>query len=1038
MEKIIKLYKYVDGIKDLPFPDAENQIESRDFTYDAKRMADPPIITFQCYYGACLDNEWDELVYANFNGEKYYLKNTPSSSFSHTDARYVHDVTLVSERIVLDNALMFDIASANSSDHKPVTNSSQVYFYGTIAEFAEKINAALANAELGYTIVVDKGITSEPKQITFKDKYFSEVLKEIYNTFDIPYYFVGKTIHIGNYSEKVDTVLEYGVDNSLLSIEKNNANKKIITRITGTGSTDNIPYYYPNQTEKGTLNAAWYYNDASGQTPYYDRIKIINPQRYARKIDEGQPLYYRDYIGVINFVDKSFKYNKNNSGQYDYPENYPITECKPFNKIEFYREINITKEGRFSLNIIANVRNTYNIWGAANVTAIELKGNNVKYAVEITKNGISTTQLPIGVYALSFTLELPYLGSATESLTLQLSMEAEALGIKGWFYEKTNSTPINYELEDIGLEWISTEKATEGNVVRQHVIENSYIPPQQNLMPTTYRETKGANRFYNAVNETYKDKDNNFYVFKNQYRLGKQKEHIQAFDDIKPTIKEMTNSISWVEKDEEGNFKAVFQRIDMFSEFAYDDNDNDETEEIDGNLEYKHPYFFGKLRKFDGDFGFNLFDHTIDEGEMTISMTSGSCGGCNFVIGVDSETQKNLVQVDENGNLLKDSNGNVRCGRKGMQKEVPQEKQNDTQKNEVWIALKKDIDSFGTIMPNATNDYKPTEEEDTFVILHIDLPQSYIERAEKKLEDELIKYMHENNDDKFNFSVNFSRIYLEENPDVLAKLTENSKIKIRYNNVEYDIFIESFSYKMKGDEPLPEISIELSDELEITSTVLDNKIDDAKNEIITVVQPTQNKTAKAIQKSQSKVPANQQNGTTIDDIITTYQASYDGINPPTDEWLPTPPIDAQGMYVWSRMEIKLSNGSSRYHYSVSYQGINSNGNVPTPIFGGVDNNNNLSLNNYIKWDVGTGTVPQNIVYLLNKRLFVAKISNTDYRVQFVLNGGVTQDDYQIIDINNKTAEVHQNKTFVRVNTDELYVFNEAMGLKQINEKIKIK
>ena len=1015
MEKVIKLYKYKDGVNDSPFPNAKNQIESRDFTYDAKRMADPPIITFQCYYRACLDNEWDELVYANFNGEKYYLKNTPSSSFSHADARYVHDVTLVSERIVLDNALMFDMASADSSDHKPVTNSSQVYFYGTIAEFAEKINAALANTELGYTIVVDKGITSEPKQITFKDKYFSEVLKEIYNTFDIPYYFVGKTIHIGNFGEEVDTVLEYGVDNSLLSIKKNNANKKIITRITGTGSADNIPYYYPNLTEKGTVVAT--YSKSVGGDAIPNSIKITKPQVYAQKIDEGQTLYYRDYIGIINFVASSFKYNRNYSGQYAYTDNQPITECKPYDNIEFYREINIEKEGRFSLNITANVRNTYNIWNAANVTAIKLinKDNENKYAVEITKNGISTTQLIAGDYALSFTVKLPYLGNATESLTLQLSMGAEPLGIAGWFDDKS----INYELEDIGLEWIGQKDPDIDSVIIQSIEPDSYIPPQQNLMPTTYRETKGANRFYNAVNETYKDKDNNFYVFKNQYRLGKQKEHIQAFEDIKPTIKEMVN--------------ANGLRIDMFSEFAYDDNDNDATEEIDGNLEYKHPYFFGKLRKFDGDFGFNLFDHTIDEGEMTISMTSGSCGGCNFVIGVDSETQKNLVQVDENGNLLKDSNGNVRCGRKGMQKEVPQEKQNDTQKNEVWIALKKDIDSFGTIMPNATNKYKPTAETDTFVILHIDLPQSYIKRAEKKLDDELIKYMHENNDDKFNFSVNFSRIYLEENPDVLAKLTENSKIKIRYNNVEYDIFVESFSYKMKGDEPLPEISIELSDELEITATVLDIKIDDAKNEIITVVQPTQNKTSKAISKTQSK-----KQYPTVQDIVTTYQSSYNGAMPPDGEWLSFPNAQ-KGMYLWSRVEIRLQDNTSIFYYNVSYQGVDATGDIATPIFNGVITDSISPF--YFKWDsYNTGVAIQSIVYLSVHKLFASKISDTEYRIKFDLGNGTTYADYQDVYVNEETKEVsiHKDKTFVKLNTNELYVYNDTMGLNQVNNAIIIK
>ena len=88
------------------------------------------------------------------------------------------------------------------------------------------------------------------------------------------------------------------------------------------------------------------------------------------------------------------------------------------------------------------------------------------------------------------------------------------------------------------------------------------------------------------------------------YEEGRPKEHIIDFSDIKPTITGMKNALGY--------------GIDTFLDFAYDQDDSDDVDE-EGN--YVHPYFFAKLRKFDGANGFNLFEHAIDEAQMTISMT---------------------------------------------------------------------------------------------------------------------------------------------------------------------------------------------------------------------------------------------------------------------------------------------------------------------------------------------------------------------------------------------------------------------------------
>lgn len=600
MDKLLKLYTYVDGANDTPFPNESEQIIIGSFQYDANRMGGAPTITATVKHRLCLDDLWTDKVYATFRGEKYFVKNTPSSSKSNDDARYEHSVELLSEREILNHVYFIDAVQGDSSIDIYKSNSTTVVFFGDITEFVSRLNASLSYFGLDYTVVIDKGITSEEKQVSITDKYFLSALQEIFNIYELAYYFVGKTIHVGFTENAITFPMAYGADGALLSISKENANYQIINSITGVGSTDNIPYYYPNESD--------------------DRNAIISS----------------------------------------------------------------------------------------------------------------------------------------------------------------------------GKKWIT---------------------PQANLMPPVYRESEGADMFYDAKNNTYQDPEGGYYEFENEYSEDNPQQGKVSFPEIKPTIKGMTN--------------AAGQRIDTFIEFAYDRDDNEDFDP-DNNNEYLHPYFFAKLRKTDGSNGFNLFDHAIENQPMQISMTSGICGACTFEIGVGEETQKNIVQVDDNGNLKRDENGNV------IRSGEPQDRQNNTQTNEVWIALRKDDSTYAQLMPNKEYNYRPSA-NDTFVILGINLPQGYITRAEQELEDSLIKHMWMNNREKFNFSIKFSRIFFAEHPEVLEQLNENARLLIEYNNQQFTFYVDSFSYKMDSNIPLPEVSVDLVETLTVGQNSLQNALDSVKQDILSSI-----------------------------------------------------------------------------------------------------------------------------------------------------------------------------------------------------------
>lgn len=843
-QKTIKLYVYVDGVNDVPFygvsygdfvlangeifttkegfvfnvVHTNEQIEIGSFRYDAKRMGAAPTISFTLMYEECLDDFWSENVYAIFNGEKYFLKQTPTSSLSSDDSRYKHDVELVSARVILDNVLFYDAISGDSQGaDKPISNSTNLTFFGTIAEFADRLNASLLYTKLqrvnedgtisGYRVIVDEHITSEAMLVSFSNAYFSNAIQESYNTYKVPYYFVGEEIHFGNSNGVIAKEFRYGVDDALLSITKTNANNKIVNRITGTGSSENLPYYYPNKSSKGDVQAV------EGEMSQLG-VKILNYETFVNKVEAGGTFTYQSEGLIVDKV-KDIQGNSIVSGK----PSLITTFTYKGGDTKYLMSVKSLVSG--TVNLFLNpVLNITRYQTSDDTTGVPASG---EVTVRIFKEGTLLAKSVVGDQGHTFSFELPY-GNSTLEIRIAYKPEVTSStnifkGTEGlsWATDTENGWYYNgkeVQLKDYGLA-ISSTTPQMGDTITQ--VLGNYIKTSNVLLPPKYRETNGEERFYNATNDTYVDEQRNDIEFNNPFVEGHPKEHIINMEDIKPTIKGMeVNGL----------------RIDMFSEFAYDEDDNDETyEDEEGNTYFKHPYFYGKLRKMD----FNLFDSANENQEMVVSFTSGNCGACSFVIGATEEyPQKNPVQVDNSGNL-KYKDGRVWCGVEGIEGQAVteyQDRQQDTSKYEVWVALRKEEETYGVLMPSGSIKPKACTEGqndgDTFVIIGINLPQSYILQAEERLEKEIIKYLKDNNVEKFNFSINFSRIYFEENPDVLELLNENASIYVWYNNAKYTLYVSSISYSMGEGEVLPDIKVDLVDSLSVAQSAVQSAISEVK------------------------------------------------------------------------------------------------------------------------------------------------------------------------------------------------------------------
>lgn len=948
LEKKLKLYRTSANNLNIKerFPttaEGELPLEIGEFTYDAKRMGGAPTIQCTIMYQRCLDDEWTDYVYTEFRGERYYLKQTPSSSKDNKSAMWKHECEFISERRVLDNVYFFDIVKADSGDTKPVSNSTDFTFFGNIFEFATRLTESMKYAGVDYVVDAEKHRTeltdaTVGKQVTFQDKFISEALQEIFNVYGYHYYFEGKTIYIGESDDyKIgsnENPLEYGGTKELLSIQKNNANYKPINNICGRGSDQNIPYYYPNPNNLGET-----------------KLKIDNnvESKWDAEIDENKIDLYNSRVTEWDKIEVNKSENKCKINFYKYKSstNYANTEYDFEDYDDFYREPNYDENTTIQLyygqeqstNIVLdyfaqddfmlkgefttpkNMKDNEEIILFSNkgysYTTLYYQGKNsspqrvdeCEYKVHgVRINGIeieeqdelftyrvnpaTTYQVEVIFYVYSNniprnTAVIIYLTSGF-MLNYWLEFDIQDYSVKIDDKEEQNNL-VGEELVDyignfgIKLYLQNLDIVTSPLITIQHELFR-YWQPQKNLQTNVYINSIGTQRFYPAlnyerdyvegeiinefigeelnddndkvININYKDDDGEYYKFENPYSANNQYQHIVDFPDIMPTIEGVKN-------DER-------LRIDMFSEFAYDDGDNNKESEDrkdnkdeSGQLRREHPYFFGKLRKMP----FNLFDHAIEGGEMTIAMTSGNLGSCKFVIHVGEEHQKNIVQVyeedttDDNGvfhakgSLKRDDYGNVLCGRriyvegtgwKEQGEQKPQDVQNDTRTNEVWVALAKDVETFPSVMPyapdGALSSYRPSPSEkdsdgndlnngDTFVLLNIKLPQAYIDAAQNRLTEETIKYLAENNKEKFTFSIDFSKVYLAMNPNILNSLNENSSVYIKYNDKVYKQFISSYSYKMSSKDALPEIKVELSETLSTQQGALQQVINAVKSEV---------------------------------------------------------------------------------------------------------------------------------------------------------------------------------------------------------------
>ena len=880
------------------FPSEANPAIVSSYTYDAKRMGGAPTLTATIYSSEPL--QWKKEEFVEYNDDRFFVSYTPSSTKDNSSKMWKSEITFTSKRELLDNTLFFDVVvddvdTQNKDRYR--SNQTKFTFGGTIHEFVARVNSSMAYCGLyrptdeykGYYVVIDEGYgTDEVKEVSFEDQYLTDVLQLINTTFELDYYWDGNVCHVGKVQHDLtDTPIKYGSSDALISVSKENANYKIVDMITGYGSSDNLPYYYPNDDEFG--DAVFDVENINKGGVSIQLSKMVgclgNANCYNNKLTLYNVINGKEVALKLNYASEFYWASSGESsstdGQYSFGDNVRMfVDAKSGVHVDFS-----------SLNIVCvyngtGINGQYKLVTEQGVPRITIRWKNITTGEEgyvISDKNVGTTAsmdiVSQGIYQFDVNYVLSYKSSSirinTNGVVINLSAQKSDFTITKSGYLEMSYTPNYgnfvfkdakggkfYNLEDLGItmpilsssEYYSAEykfdsrkedvnnsgskvdvyyvglhDADNGaeNPVSITVIDRVWIAPSSVLMPSIYRNTKGAERFYYALNNTHKlPSGSGYYEFVNLYKKGNPHQGTVTFGNIKPTIKGIVN--------------AEGQLFGEIADVAFDSADSD-VKDNDGN--YIHSYFYIKLHKFNGDFGFDLFAHALASESAKINLIkSNGCPACSFVIynqpSADNSKFYNCVSVDEKGNLKPvrtDKNDYIFANASDAYEDKLN--QDSTQK-ELWIAVQKDTSTLGIVMPNASAGFKP-QKGDLFVITGIKPPKVLVTAAEKRLDDALIKHMSENNTDQFNYSVKFSRVFLQENTDFASKLNENAKLSIQIqgdsdsdgNLISHEVFVSNYSVKVDNDE-LAEVEIELVNSLEVTKSDTKQIIDAVKGETV--------------------------------------------------------------------------------------------------------------------------------------------------------------------------------------------------------------
>lgn len=460
--------------------------------------------------------------YIIYNDVKYVLVNPPTivreglaSDNSETKGMTKYSFTFYHPMYQLSNMPFTDVAVINTDErYKSVDKTFS--WVGNLGDYVAKLNKNLENT-LFVVILgerVPQGVVDTLSDVlSFDNSTIADALKTMYDTWETP--FIIDSIHEGEpyynagkrfcvlvglpsneiYASEDDRLYErpfifrFGKGVGLKNNSATPRNNKIITRIAGYGSEDNIPYGYPQIVWTG--DQSWDYtinNDATNYNshPIYKGIyggqwvKLIKhpftrshlmPSIYVDTVNKKVNPYAEDYDPTIELVDY---YDASD------PEVYPntIVPTAPSYEIHQFEKIKpeLGEEYIISVTPLNNDLTPADEW----IDDIDEDGNYLQSYFKI-----KIPQLAFDLYAcaaITQEMEINMRSGACIGATFTVQIDWDAY--KASFYDSDG----NFEPDNARRDLTRFPKSNQGQIELVLMKENQTFGV---VMPNVYQYPKG-------------------------------------------------------------------------------------------------------------------------------------------------------------------------------------------------------------------------------------------------------------------------------------------------------------------------------------------------------------------------------------------------------------------------------------------------------------------------------------------------------------------------------------------------------------------
>lgn len=365
--------------------------------------------------------------------------------------------------------------------------------------------------------------------------------------------------------------------------------------------------------------------------------------------------------------------------------------------------------------------------------------------------------------------------------------------INGVTYDWVMSYPIYDGI--VGGEWV---KLIKHPFTRKHLMPTVYADgvfnkvsqflPNGSVNPNFNPDLEIVD-YYDAV------EGDDEYSYKNTINLEAPSYAIKEFEDIHPELGEAQI------------LGATPVNTDLTDAATWDDTMDD-----DGN--YLQSYFKIQLPQLT----FDIYACAAITEEMQINMRSGACIGCTFTVQVDWEDYKRNF-YDSEGNFDPEPHTTTDDGHVRDITKYP-----DSSNGPISVVVQKDINTFGTLMPNI---YQNPAAGDAFVVLGISLPLSYITSAQTRLDAAMKGYMFGNNIHYFDYPLKFDEHFLAKHLNTLNQIRPNTIIRFDFNDEELSLFVKQLTIKY-NEGVLPQYDITLTDNVEVVLNQIGQVADDVE------------------------------------------------------------------------------------------------------------------------------------------------------------------------------------------------------------------